>query len=278
MDYTKVISTVKKSAIAIVNELGGALEYIATKIKQETDAIKTDVAGVKTDVATVKTDVAGVKTDVAGVKTDVAGVGSKVDGATNDIKKSIGVMESETYGFAPTTVRTVKHDNITSSRFVDVVNVSGAGRLSYLSATVGTYQNTECEWRVTIDGKSTTVKDRINYYGNGGSLLFDSQYMASYGVGGTNSDSGSIRLLNVGNDQMMADSSGHMGFFPHKDIAEGGYTEVRVVGRDLGADCPNGKTIFVTKGGVPFSESLHVQCRRVSGDATVRCHVCYSLN
>lgn len=68
MDYTKVISTVKKYAIAIVDELGGALDGIATKletfyqaIKQETDAIKTDVAGVKSDVASVKSDVAEVK-------------------------------------------------------------------------------------------------------------------------------------------------------------------------------------------------------------------------
>ena len=86
MDYTKVISTVKKYAIAIVDELGGALDGIATKletfyqaIKQETNAIKTDVAGVKTDVGGVKTDVAGVKSDVAGVKSDVAGVRGGVD-------------------------------------------------------------------------------------------------------------------------------------------------------------------------------------------------------
>lgn len=64
MDYTKVISTVKKYAIAIVDELGGALDGIATKletfyqaIKQETDAIKTDVAGVKSDVAGVRGEV-----------------------------------------------------------------------------------------------------------------------------------------------------------------------------------------------------------------------------
>lgn len=266
MDYTKVISTVKKYAFAIADELRrvsndiiGELESFYQAIKQETNAIKTDVAGVKTDVG--------------GVKTDVAGVGSKVDGATNDIKKSIGVMESETYGFAPTTVRTVKNDNITSSAFVDVVNVSGAGRLSYLSATVRQYDDTGCEWRVTIDGKSTTVNDSINY-NNNGSLLFDSQYMASYG----DSNMGSIRLLNIGNDEELDDTMGHIAFHPHRDIPKDGYTEVRVVGRDLGADCPNGKTIFVTKGGVPFSKNLRVQCRRVSGSATVRCHVCYSLN
>lgn len=263
MDYTKVISTIKKYAFAIVDETTTTLETFYTSIKQETDKLKTDVAGVKTDVATVKTD--------------VAGVGSKVDSTTNDIKKSIGVMESETYGFAPTTVRTVKHDDIASSGFVDVVNVSGAGRLSYLSATVGTSEKTECEWRVTIDGKSTTVKDSIDYTNNG-SLLFDLQYMAGYGDKDKTGYNGFIRLLNVGNDEMRVDSLGRMVFYPHKNIPNDGYTEVRVVGRDLGADCPNGKTIFVTKGGVPFSKSLRVQCRRVSGSGNVRCHVCYSLN
>lgn len=64
MDYTKVISTVKKYAFAIAD----ILEELYTAINQGTDAIKTDVASVKTDVATVKTDVAGVKSDVAEVK------------------------------------------------------------------------------------------------------------------------------------------------------------------------------------------------------------------
>lgn len=266
MEYTKVQT---------------ALNHVKDALTTNLDAIKADVTNVNNSVTNLPTTLdskfSALTSKVDGVKTDVAGVGSKVDGATNDIKKSIGVMEPETYGFAPTTVRTVKHDNITSSGFVDVVNVSGAGRLSYLSATVGQYQNTGCEWRVTIDGKSTTVKDSINS-GNNGSLLFDSQYMASYGDGAVTSDMGSIRLLNVGNDEVLADSMGNLAFYPHRDIPSDGYTEVRVVGRDLGADCPNGKTIFVTKGGVPFSKNLHVQCRRVSGSATVRCHVCYSLN
>lgn len=84
MDYTKVISTVKKYAFAIVNELGGALDDIATKIKQGTDAIKTDVAGVKSDVAGVKSDVAGVKTDVAGVR---GGVDTTLQGVTELLSK-----------------------------------------------------------------------------------------------------------------------------------------------------------------------------------------------
>lgn len=43
MDYTKVISTVKKYAFAIVNELGGELDDIATKL----DSLPQDVQSVK---------------------------------------------------------------------------------------------------------------------------------------------------------------------------------------------------------------------------------------
>lgn len=43
MDYTKVISTVKKYAFAIVNELGGVLDDIATKL----DSLPQDVQSVK---------------------------------------------------------------------------------------------------------------------------------------------------------------------------------------------------------------------------------------
>lgn len=61
MDYTKVISTVKKYAIAIVDEIDtlssnttADLDGLFAKIKKETDTIKSDVAGVKSDVAEVK--------------------------------------------------------------------------------------------------------------------------------------------------------------------------------------------------------------------------------
>lgn len=71
MDYTKVISTVKKYAFAIAdklrqvsNDIIGELESFYQAIKQETDAIKTGMAGVKTDVAGVKTDVAEVKSAI----------------------------------------------------------------------------------------------------------------------------------------------------------------------------------------------------------------------
>lgn len=57
MDYTKVISTVKKYVLGIVD----ILENMRRAINQGTEDIKTDVAGVKTDVAGVKTDVAEVK-------------------------------------------------------------------------------------------------------------------------------------------------------------------------------------------------------------------------
>ena len=60
MDYTKVISTVKKYAFGIED----ILEGLYTAINQGTDAIKTDVASVKTDVASVKSDVAEVKSAI----------------------------------------------------------------------------------------------------------------------------------------------------------------------------------------------------------------------
>ena len=64
MDYTKVISTVKKYALAIVEETTTRLETLYTSIKRETDAIKTDVATVKTDVGGVR---GGVDTTLQGV-------------------------------------------------------------------------------------------------------------------------------------------------------------------------------------------------------------------
>ena len=71
MDYTKVISTVKKYAFAIADELNvvsndiiGELDTLYSKVKQETDAIKTDVGGVKSDVAGVR---GGVDTTLQGV-------------------------------------------------------------------------------------------------------------------------------------------------------------------------------------------------------------------
>lgn len=83
MDYTKVISTVKKYAFAIVNELGGALDDIATKIKQETDAIKTDVAGVKTDVGVVDNKVTTLDTTLTSMDSKIDKVGVDAEKAAN---------------------------------------------------------------------------------------------------------------------------------------------------------------------------------------------------
>ena len=52
MDYTKVISTVKKYALAVVDEITTNLESLHTSIKQETDSIKTDVADVRGAIGT----------------------------------------------------------------------------------------------------------------------------------------------------------------------------------------------------------------------------------
>lgn len=59
MDYTKVISTVKKYAFGIVDEIdtlssdiSAGLNGLFTNVKKETDAIKTDVADVKSAIGT----------------------------------------------------------------------------------------------------------------------------------------------------------------------------------------------------------------------------------
>lgn len=81
MDYTKVISTVKKYVFGIVE----ILEALRRAINQGTEAIKTDVAGVKTDVAGVKTDVAGVKTDVAEVKSAITAANQLADQINGEV-------------------------------------------------------------------------------------------------------------------------------------------------------------------------------------------------
>ena len=81
MDYTKVISTVKKYAFGIED----ILEGLYTAINQGTDAIKTDVASVKTDVASVKTDVASVKSDVAEVKSAITAANQLADQINGEV-------------------------------------------------------------------------------------------------------------------------------------------------------------------------------------------------
>lgn len=81
MDYTKVISTVKKYVYGIADELNVVSNAIATnldtlyrKVKQETDAIKTDVGGVKTDVSTLElklNEVQGIASETLIVAKDI---------------------------------------------------------------------------------------------------------------------------------------------------------------------------------------------------------------
>lgn len=80
MDYTKVISFVKKCTFALLDEIdtlssdiSAGLNELFTNIKKETDAIKTDVA-------TVKTEVLGVKTDTE------TNLPQKIDASTQEIK------------------------------------------------------------------------------------------------------------------------------------------------------------------------------------------------
>ena len=90
MDYTKVISTVKKYAFAIADELRrvsndiiGELESFYQAIKQETNAIKTDVAGVKTDVGVVDNKVTTLDTTLTSMDSKIDKVGVDAEKAAN---------------------------------------------------------------------------------------------------------------------------------------------------------------------------------------------------
>lgn len=155
MDYTKVISTVKKYAFGIVD----ILEELYTAINQGTEAIKTDVAGVKTDVAGVKTDVDGVQ---VGVDTALQSL-TVLDGKVNpwDLQPNVIVRE---LNYADNGV---------------ILNVYGKGKL----LCVGN-MNTDgtCDIEVNMDGKK---KLNINYRSNnhyGGCYTCQSYIRAKDGI------------------------------------------------------------------------------------------------
>ena len=133
MDYTKVISTVKKYAFAIDDAIDTlsrnietALEALFTNTKKETDAIKTDVASVKSDVAGVKTD-----TGINLPQKIDAGT-QEIKNATEQIKTSVAEISShiaseETLPY-PRTVVSVKCE-LGGKR--TCVNIKGRGYLNY---------------------------------------------------------------------------------------------------------------------------------------------------
>lgn len=148
MDYTKVISTVKKYAIAIVNELGGALDDIATKIKQGTDAIKTDVASVKTDVAGVKTD------------TNI-NLPQKIDASTQEIKNGTEQIKTSVEEISshiaseemlpyPRTVVSVKCE---PGGKITCVNIKGRGYLNYALVNISS-NSARLTIYIKIDGRA----------------------------------------------------------------------------------------------------------------------------
>ena len=85
MDYTKVISTVKKYALAIAEELRLVSNDIIGKLEDFYQAIKRETDAIKTDVATVKTDVGGVKTDVAEVKSAITAANQLADQINGEV-------------------------------------------------------------------------------------------------------------------------------------------------------------------------------------------------
>ena len=195
MDYTKVISTVKKYAIAIVDELGGTLDGIATKletfyqaIKQETDAIKTDVAGVKTDVAGVKSDVAGVKSDVAGVKSDVAGVGSKVDGVKSDIAKTAKstelsnlkeiIIANDSFAVdSPDDIIAKNFSNVSiSSKEIKIFSIVGKGKVNLLELS----QIIGMRARLVVDNKEIVISPYDSGFGGYAPLYIASKSSVTF--------------------------------------------------------------------------------------------------
>lgn len=260
MEYTKVLSALSRVKDAITTKL---------------DAIKSDVTNVNNSVTNLPTTLdskfSALTTKVDGVKTDVAGVGSKVDGAKTEIKNSVSALESSSYGYVPNAIRSVKNENITSSSFVDIVNITGNGRLHAATGSADGTQTTY-EWKVTVDGVSTTITDQ----GSGSStkpktFLTDVQFIASVEAARTG-----LCLLNIHNESVTTSSGTYAPLFVttyhSKEIKN-----IRFVTNNLGENCTS-PILLLTKGGVPFKKSLRVQCRRVSGSDAVQCCACYSLN
>lgn len=163
MDYTKVISFVKKCTLALLDEIDTlsrnietALEALFTNTKKETDAIKTDVATVKTDVGGVKTDVAGVGSKVdAGVTT----LGSKVDGVKSDIAKTAKSTEVSNLGNKLTGEIKKSYLDLTKAQYkelnskfhtnTDVISVDGSGEIYLIAIDSMQYA---VQVKVEVDG------------------------------------------------------------------------------------------------------------------------------
>ena len=190
------------------------------------------------------------------------------------VEGSVGSLENSTYGYVPDSWRAVKNENITSSSFIDIVNITGKGRLHLVTAKTFT-GSAGLEWKVTIDGASTTVAETAqNTPSYIRSFLFDIQYVVGIS-GSSGSNIYNLALMNIHNESL--NSMGNP-FTPGYVEMYSAYAkrDMRFVTKNLGADCAS-PTWFVTKGGVPFEKNLRVQCRSVDG-GTVSCYACYSLN
>lgn len=176
MDYTKVISTVKKYAFAIADELRqvsndiiGELESFYQAIKQETDAIKTDVAGVKADTninlpQKIDASTQEIKNGTEQIKTSV-----------EEISSHIASEEILPYP------RTVVNVTLNVGSKKTCVDIKGRGYLNYVLITL--IANAQVTIYIYIDNRAFIMKsDRLqNTFG----LLDENEII---GVGKNNED------------------------------------------------------------------------------------------
>lgn len=165
MDYTKVISTVKKYVFGIAE----MLEELRMVINQGTEAIKTDVADVKADVGGVKSDVAGVR---GGVDTTLQGVTELLSkGTVKSVQR--GVVQ-----WASTTNSCGKEVT------VNIAEVNPSKTIVLLQASQGKFNaNGNYAAQASLASLSaTSMQLNVNVFYNSGPLASNSAIYASWQV------------------------------------------------------------------------------------------------
>ena len=258
------------------NRISTDIKHAKEALEKKLDSLQTGMDGIP-NLLTPSFD--SIKNVLSTITTKVDNVRGGVDlnhTALTDLQQrltavegSVGGLESSTYGYVPDSWRAVKNENITSSSFVDIVNITGKGRLH---AATGASGGSEYEWKVTVDGVATTIKDQ----GRSGetyskTFLTDVQFIV-----GVEQNRGTVALLNTHNETVSNMSGVYEPLFiPVYDSEK--RKNIRFVTNNLGENCTS-PTLLLTRGGVPFNKSLRVQCRRVSGSNAVQCCASYSLN
>lgn len=185
----------------------------------------------------------------------------------------MGGLESSTYGYVPTTLKGIALDNITSTNWIDVVNVQGSGRLWMAHPTMD-WNPTEYEWKVTIDGKATTIRDKKGSNENKPYSFFVDRSLV---VGTTSTYGRDLALYNASSQKTNSAGANYQpGLLSVSNIGNitGG---IRLVSRDFGEDCIDKPTMFISKNGVLFQKNLRVQVRKINA-SFLTFGVCYSLN